>query len=96
MICTIRLSDVGEMSTNMWKGTSYRHAEIQDASGATVLTADNCIVPVEGNFAVTERANTFWVGHITVRQHDIIIRYPTKDVIAWNCIFANHNSYATF
>ena len=69
MICTIRLSDVGEMSTNMWKGTSYRHAEIQDASGATVLTTDNCIVPVEGNFAVTERANTFWVGHITVRQH---------------------------
>ena len=39
------------------------------ASGATVLTADNCIAPLEGNFAVTERANTFWIDHITVRQH---------------------------
>ena len=69
LLCTILLSDVGEMSTNMWTGISYRHAEIRDASGATVLTADNCIVPLEGNFAVTERANTFWIDHITVRQH---------------------------
>ena len=70
MLCIIRLSDVGEMSTNMWKGTSYRHAEILDASGATVLTADNCIVPVEGNFAVTERTNIFWGDRITDCRHD--------------------------
>ena len=36
---------------------------------AAVQSAAQAIVPVEGNFAVTERANTFWVGHITVRQH---------------------------
>lgn len=28
LLCIIRLSDVGWMSTNMWTGTNYRRAEI--------------------------------------------------------------------
>ena len=35
-----------------------------------MLTADNCIVPLEGNFVITERTNIFWGDRITDCRHD--------------------------
>ena len=38
-----------------------------------MLTADNCIAPLEGNFVITERTNIFRGDRITDCRHDLEI-----------------------
>lgn len=70
LLATIRLSDKGKVDDQLWKGNTYRHAEILDAEGNTVLTTEGytALIAEEGNCAVFERANSFKLDYIELYQ----------------------------
>ena len=70
LVATIKLSDIGRDDVQSWKAETYRYAEILNAEGNVVLTTEGhtALVPVEGNCAIFERANSFKIDYVELYQ----------------------------
>lgn len=75
LLAIVRLSDAGRVTDQPFSGNSYRHAEITDADGHVVLATDGyeCLIPVEGDCGVVERANSFGLDYIELWQYPYIL-----------------------
>lgn len=71
LLATVRLSDVGQVEGQPFSGNGYRYAEIANADGEVVLTTAGyeCLIPVEGDCGVVERANSFGLDYIELWQY---------------------------